>query len=1022
MAAPVAFVGREGELSRLLAALGGGTRLVLVVGDAGVGKTRFVAEGMARATAGGLVSVRGECLPLAETVPLLPVAAALGELARVDGGALVAAALDRAPDFVRGEIGRLVPGLGEAGADPGGGRDKGWSRGRLLTAVAELLDATAAAAECGVGLVVEDVHWADSATLDLLTLLARAGRWGAVTVVATCRGDETPAEAVAGWLALVRGTVVVEEIRLGPLSRGEVAGQVAELAGGLVSAGVVDELFARAEGNPFFTEQLVAAGLVGGAADVPGGAPLGLVVPAELPDRLAELLVTRARVGAGDARAVLAGLAVAGRPLDEDLLGAVTGLDPVAVRGGLRELAAARLVAEDTAAGAHRPRHALLAEAVAGQQLPGERAALHERTARALAAAGDDSLAGEVAGHWQAAGRPAQELPARVVAAEAAERVFGYAEAAVHWQRAIELCQAQPGAAQPGAASAGRIDEPGLYLRAIDALWWSGAGVRARLVAEEAYHRFGGHPDPAIAAAVRHRAGSAQRLDAPAAGLALIEEALRLYEQAPPSARHAEACLDYAVFLLFAQARHEAFPALNRALEIAEAVGATALIPRILGSCAADAFRRGQVEEGFAFLDRGWALARAEDDGVAQASLAVNESTAMIWLARFQEASDSALSGLDHDQRAGLATSWWAACVAANAAEALLARGRTAEAAALIDPLTGGPPDRDDWVVHEIRAEIDLLRGDIAAAAGRWQLLDPIQAGLGSVDYVREAAQRTAELALWAGRPGDALEQVRRVLALFEVPVLAIFCGRLLAAGMRACADLAERARARRDEPAAAAAGAAADGLVSQVGQMNGAPLTDHPFVATIPAERATWHAEQARLAGASDPDAWGGAGQAWQELGCPHRAGYAWWRQAQAQLDAGQPAAEAAGPLRAAAAAAEGHVPLLEQVRLLAERARIPLATQPDDGAPAPPPAAAPVPYGLTSRELAVLRLLAAGYTNAQIGEELYISRKTASVHVSNILRKLGVSRRGQAAAVAVAERASLLHPGQSKPPHTPS
>jgi DNA-binding NarL/FixJ family response regulator len=113
--------------------------------------------------------------------------------------------------------------------------------------------------------------------------------------------------------------------------------------------------------------------------------------------------------------------------------------------------------------------------------------------------------------------------------------------------------------------------------------------------------------------------------------------------------------------------------------------------------------------------------------------------------------------------------------------------------------------------------------------------------------------------------------------------------------------------------------------------------------------------------------------------------------------------------------------VPLLEQVRLLAERARIPLPTQPDDGAP--PPAAAPAPYGLTSRELAVLRLLAAGYTNAQIGEELYISRKTASVHVSNILRKLGVSRRGQAAAVAVAvvERASLLHPGQSKPPHAP-
>ncbi len=120
------------------------------------------------------------------------------------------------------------------------------------------------------------------------------------------------------------------------------------------------------------------------------------------------------------------------------------------MRGGLRELAAARLLADDTPGGAHRPRHALLAEAVAGGLLPGERAALHERTARALAAAGDETLAAEVAGHWQAAGSPAEELPARVAAAEAAERVFGYAEAAVHWQRAIELAQAQPGARRPG--------------------------------------------------------------------------------------------------------------------------------------------------------------------------------------------------------------------------------------------------------------------------------------------------------------------------------------------------------------------------------------------------------------------------------------------------------------------------------------------------------------------------------------------------------------------------------------------
>ena len=192
---------------------------------------------------------------------------------------------------------------------------------------------------------------------------------------------------------------------------------------------------------------------------------------------------------------------------------------------------------------------------------------------------------------------------------------------------------------------------------------------------------------------------------------------------------------------------------------------------------------------------------------------------------------------------------------------------------------------------------------------------------------------------------------------------------------------------------------------------MGGAPFTGHPFVAAIPAERATWDAERTRLTGPSDPEAWAVAARAWQDLGCPHRAGYAWWRQAQAQLDAGQPATTAAAALRAAAAAASGHAPLLVQVRLLAERARIPL--QPPAGADqAPRPGRAQVPYGLTGRELAVLRLLAAGRTHPQIGAELYISTSTASVHVSNILRKLGVAGRVQAAAVA--ERAGLLHQGQ--------
>jgi DNA-binding CsgD family transcriptional regulator/tetratricopeptide (TPR) repeat protein len=995
---PVIFVGREGELSRLQGALGGNARVVLVVGDAGVGKTCFVAEGMARASASGLVMLRGECLPLVSTLPLLPVAAALDQLSRQDGGGLLEAALDAAPGFVRAEVGRLLPRLELGGGTGTDSRGQGWRLELLFSAVAELLDAVAR--EAAVGLVIEDVHWADSATLDCLTFLVRAGHRDGVTVVATCRGDETPPDPhVAGWLAHMRGASGVEEIRLEPLSRAEVAEQVAALAGGVPPAQVVDELYARAEGNPFFTEQLVAAAL----ADVAGG---GLRVPARLPARLAELLAARADRCAGTAGAVLTALAIAGRPLSEDLLRDVTELGPEAVRAGLTELAAARLLAEDTPGGAHRPRHALLAEAVAARLLPGERVVLHERTAQAMQAAGDESLAAEVAGHWATAGRPAEELPARISAAGAAERVFGYADAAVHWQRAIELCQVLPSARVAG------IDLPRLYVRAIDALETAGDGVRAGTVAEAAYHRFADHPDPATAAVIRQRTAHFRAIDSPTAALPLIKEALRLFEQAPPSADHAEAWLHYAMtFSLHAEGRQQAsHTALNRALEIAQAAGATAVFPRILSALAYNAFLRGQVEEGFALLRRGRALAETSGDGESLLWLDVNESDVLLKTGNFEHAAEMALSGLQAARQTGHQARWHANVVAATAAEALLALGRTAEAAALIDPLTPGPPDRDHWMVHEARAEIDLLRGNIEAAARRRQQIKACVAHISSVDFSRESAQQAAELALWAGRPGDALAEIQRVLPLYKTPDLTILCGRLLAAGMRACADQAEQARARRDAPAADAAGVAADGLACWPGRMSGAPFTDHPFVVTIPADRATWEAERTRVAGSSDPAAWRGAAKAWDDLGCPHRAGYAWWRQAEAQLDTGQPATAAAAALRAAIAAAGGHAPLLAQVRLLAERARISL--QPSPGAVTEAPRDAPAPYGLTGRELGVLRLLAAGRTNAEIGAELFISPKTAGVHVSNILRKLSVSGRVQAAALA--ERAGLLRPGQ--------
>ena len=870
-------------------------------------------------------------------------------------------------------------------------------RDRLFTAVAELLGAVARGFP--VCLVIEDVHWADSATLDFLTFLARSGHSAPVTVLVTCRSDEPLDPHVTDWLAHARGGAGVQEIRLGPLSRDEVAEQVSALMGG-PGARLAGELYARAGGNPFFTEQLVAAAVsdpVGGSGGVAAG----------LPARLAELLVVRVGRCRAAARAVLGALSVAGRPLTEPLLREVTGLDTDLARLALRELAAARLLADSTEGGTHQPRHALLAEAVASGLLPGERAALHGRTALVFEGAGDDTVAAEVAGHWAAAGRADKELPARVAAAESAEHVFGYAEAAAHWQRAIELCQAVPEASQAG------IDLPRLYLRVMRAMENSGDSAKAGELAEEAYRRFASHPDPATAAVIYQWAGFFRGMRTPAAGLPLIKEALRLFEQAPPSADQAEAWLTYGnVFLLHAEGRQEAgLAALNRALEIAEAAGATGLIPQILASLAVQTFLRGQIEEGFALLRRGRVLAEASGNSEGILWLANNESYCLLLTGQFEKASETALAGLQTARSTGRQTSNDAAILAYSACEALLALGHTADAAALIDPLTAGPPDLDNLPVHIRRAEIDLLRGDIAGADERQQQITALTRHISSIGSACDVRQRAAELALWVGRPADALDEVRRALALFGEQYLTFFWGGVRAAGWAACAAVAARAGPRRDGHQVSVAVDAASELVSWVDRMAGAPFADHSVVAAILAERATWNAERTRLGGAGDPAAWRAAVKTWQDLGCPHRAAYAWWRHAEAQLDAGQPPAAAADPLRAAATAAEGHAPLLAQIRKLAERARIPLQT-PSAASPVPGPAETPAPYGLTGRELTVLRLLAAGRTNAQIGAELYISPKTASVHVTNILRKLGATNRVQAAALA--EHAGLLHTQQ--------
>ena len=823
--------------------MGGDCRLLLVVGDAGVGKTRFAREGLRQAAAGGMVSVWGVCLPLADKLPLLPLTQALGELNRVEEGRLLDAVLPAARPYVRAEVARLVPELA-SGEPEEFGEVGGWQRERLFSALTEVL--AGAARRSAVAVVIEDVHWADNATLDCLTFLLRTLRQASLTLVVTCRSDEMPLDAlVAGWLEQARSSPLVEEIRLDPLSRSEVAEQIAALAGAPVPGVLADQVYARGEGNPFFTEQLASAALVG---DVAAG--LG-AMPAGLPARLADLLLARAGRCGGRAWEVLAALAVASRPLTEAALASIAGLGPDAVRHGLRELAAASLLADPVGGEATRPRHALLAEAVAGALLPGERAVMHRRSAEALESAGDAMLAAEAAGHWAAAGRPERELPARVAAAQAAERVFGYDQAAEHLLRAIQLCLTLPDAASAG------LDLAILYVRAIDALEITGDIEQAAAVAEEAYRRFADHPDHDTAAAIHLRMAEFRMSVQPADAFPLIGEAIRLAGQGPPSAVQAEAWYRYgSVFpATGAGDRESSQQALQRAVQIAEQASAAALIPQCLVSLADHALVRGEIDEALALL--GKAQAGAEDcgDGRAIVWAAMIESFVLGLSGRTEASIEVALAGLRAARQLGRQDSREAGLLTGNAFAGLIERGRTVEAAELLDWLATGQPGRDNSDVLLCRAEIEILHGDFEAAQQHMQQVKAM-----TVDHVGMFAgefyvQRLAAvLALSAGRPAEALDELVQVLPSLASPVLTFRCGPVLVAGMRACADLAEIARACQNEGGVAPVLAAADDLASWVDQAAGVPFADHPAMASIPADRATWDAERSRMACQATP------------------------------------------------------------------------------------------------------------------------------------------------------------------------
>jgi DNA-binding CsgD family transcriptional regulator/tetratricopeptide (TPR) repeat protein len=934
------FVGRARELGRLERALdaaraGSGT-IALVAGDAGIGKSRLASEVAARAREEGFEVLIGRCIDLVDTqLPYQPFVEALhplGALAKVDE------------------------------------RTAGSQLRVFEHTLAQVSDR---AAKMPVLLVLEDLHWADTSTLDLLVFLAHNLGDRRIVVLATFRADEPASAERVGRLAdAVRRSGAALVLDLGPLEREELTALLASRAEAPLAATLTDAIVARSEGNPFFAEELLVA------ASACGG---------QLPRGLRNLLLQRVARLDPATQGVLRLAAAAGRDVGYPLLRAAAELAERDLRESLRRAVEHGVLVPVQETGSFRFRHSLLAEAIYATLLPGEREDLHRRLAERLA----DSAAAapaELAPHWAAAGRTKEALIASVEAAREAEAVFGLAEALAHLERAIRLWHAVPDATEVVKA-----DLAELCARAAELAWNAGAAPRAVELAQQAIERVG-DGDP-LRAALLHE-GLGRYLHDSGRGdvaLAAVQHAVELAPARPPSPERAQVLAILGNLLLVAWRYDESITACEQALLVARAVGADTaevLALRALGSALA---YLGRGDEGLEQLWLAVRLAEERSDPMAHHAY-VSLTDVLTMLGRPGEAARLAAAAVEALHRYGLDQT----TLVANRVEALTAIGEWDQAdrvsATALRAMTAKLP-------HQpliMRAGLETGRGEFDAARVHLQTAlstlhtDPDVATYGA--YL-------AELALWERRWADADKAVADGLARARSGPMAQLRVWLCAKGLRAHAELAALARARRDTGVVRSWLARSDKLIAVA---RSAADEASPVTPNAGGWLAMAESEHERAHHIARPQSWSQAAAAWERLERPPLAAYCRWREAEALVAAGASRREASTPLADAYAVAARIAarPLLRELELLAERARLELV--PPGAVSSEARQGREENLGLTPREAEVLALLARGCTNREIATELVISVRTAGVHVSHILRKLGAPNRIEAAAIA--------------------
>jgi len=969
------LLGRDSELAALSSALddamAGHPQAILLAGDAGVGKTRLLTEVMGLAQERGMTRLIGHCIDFGDVgLPYLPFTEAFGRLAT-----------DR-PDVVEdlqnefAPIARLLPQRRLlAASHPSEESRVDWS-----VLYAAVIGALSRLGELSpVVLVVEDAHWADQSTRELLGFLLTRLDTERVALMVSYRSDDLHRRhplrgSLAEWSRLPRA----RRLQLPPLDDASVRALIKSLSRDDLADSDVQCIVDRAEGNAFFAEELVSANDDGAAMN-------GF---ASVPARLSDLLIVRLDRVSDAARQVIRFAAVAGRRIPHQMLEAVADLPHTALDAAVREAVDANIL-QRRADDYYGFRHALLGDAVYDDLLPGERVRMHAAFASALAKESVSGTAAELARHARESHDLDTAFAASIRAGDEAFEVAAPQEAMRHYETALELVDR----VSPAVA----VDRCELMLNTAAAAFDAGHQLRSLAFAKQALSSLADTSKGTDRARVLLAIGNyAATVEAEAEGLAASTEALKLVPAEPPSQLRAEVVSLHARTCSQLSRDDEALRWAREAVATWDAIGKPELSTDARTTLAVLEKRVGDPDEAARQFEQ--IAAQARGSGQIGDELRSLFQLGMLSFSRGQldEAVRNYTRGWQRARQTGRTWAFYGSDARVHLAVVQYVRGEWDEALALTDtsnehapPFSGAQLVCAGLAVRAGRGDETVIN-ELPAMRPRFK-----QDGMLAVLCLPQVVEVYTQRGQTSRALAAAEELIVTLTDLWQQPW---FQARIRLSALCLAALAKTVASGSESERAAAVQQGAQFAADGRRALEEGAMAKGRPGPESL-AWRARVEAEWARLRWLADSDPVPAAEhiQLWRDsveafAGQPYERARSQARLA-AVLKAVGRVAEASDLSAEATAVAQR----LKAAPLLAELAELGLARP-----PASPAAGAGSPNPLTAREVEVLSYLVQGKTNRQIARQLYISEKTVSVHVSNLLAKMGVRSRAEAAARA--------------------